>query len=172
MIELKAEMTAEEFRAWQNQTGQGRPITVKRSGRSGKSSDDVNWHQRLLEQIQLVGLPTPRKEYSFHPERRWRFDVAWVSIRLAVEVDGGIHGRPVTCHNCGQTVKRRLKNGRWMVVREGGRHNTGSGFEADAEKLNEAVMHGWAVLRATSKSIEDGSAVRLIERVYRLLAAA
>ncbi len=61
------------------------------------------------------------REYRFHPDRRWRFDVAFPRYRVAVEVDGG----------------------QWMSG--GGRHNT----NADREKLNTAAMHGWLVLRVS-----------------------
>ena len=56
-------------------------------------------------------------EYQFHPERRWRFDFAFPSVKLAIEVDGR------------------------------GRHQTAKGVIADCEKANEAVRLGWRVLR-------------------------
>jgi very-short-patch-repair endonuclease len=31
------------------------------------------------------------REYRFHPDRRWRFDFAFPSVRVAVEVDGKRH---------------------------------------------------------------------------------
>lgn len=31
------------------------------------------------------------REHRFHPERRWRFDFAFPSVKLAVEVDGRYH---------------------------------------------------------------------------------
>lgn len=57
------------------------------------------------------------EEYRFHPERRWRFDFAWPSQRLALEIDGR------------------------------GRHQTVVGTRQDCEKLNAAVALGWAVMR-------------------------
>lgn len=77
-------------------------------------------------------------EHRFHDSRKWRFDMAWFAHNLAVECDGGT----------------------WT----GGRHLTGQGFERDCEKLNEAVLLGWRVLRVTSDQINDGRAVRWIER--------
>lgn len=63
------------------------------------------------------------REHRFHPGRRWKFDFAFPSVRLAVEVDGR------------------------------GRHHSVDGFRKDCEKLNEAVRMGWRVLRfpATDK---------------------
>jgi very-short-patch-repair endonuclease len=64
------------------------------------------------------------REYHFHPTRKWRFDFAWPSQLVAVEIDGR------------------------------GRHQTVAGVRADCEKHNEAARLGWRVLRfpATDKS--------------------
>lgn len=64
-------------------------------------------------------LPQPEREYKFHPTRNWRFDFAWPSLKIAVEVDGG----------------------QWLA--RGGRHNT----DADREKMNTAAELGWRVFR-------------------------
>ena len=61
----------------------------------------------------------PEQQYRFHPTRRWRFDYAFPSVKLAVEVDGG----------------------QWSP--RGGRHNT----DGDREKLNAAAVLGWRILR-------------------------
>lgn len=96
----------------------------------------------LLERhIALCGLPSPAREFRFHPKRRWRFDFAWPLYRAAVEVDGGIYSR--------------------------GRHVRGSGFERDAEKRNAAVLAGWRVLHFTPRHIKSGKAVREIENLLR-----
>lgn len=55
-------------------------------------------------------------QYRFHPERRWAFDFAWPSQRLAVEIDGR------------------------------GRHQTVVGARGDSEKRNTALLMGWRVL--------------------------
>ncbi len=128
--------------------------------------DKQHWLSELLRQITERNLPTPRLEYIFHAERKWRFDMDWKphGYLVAVEVDGGLFARPVICHHCGQQVKRRLQNGRMVTVREGGRHNSGTGYEKDAEKLNEAALYGWRVLRVTPKAIASGQAIDWIER--------
>ena len=76
--------------------------------------------------------------HQYLHERDWRFDFAWPVKHWAVEVDGGTFS--------------------------GGRHTRGSGYEADTEKLNEAVLRGWRVLRVTKNQVEDGSAVDWIKR--------
>jgi very-short-patch-repair endonuclease len=81
------------------------------------------------------------REFRFAAPRRWRFDFAWVPEHVAVEVDGGS----------------------WS----GGRHTSGSGFEADCEKLSEAAALGWRVLRVTPRMIQTGAALALIERALQ-----
>ena len=74
------------------------------------------------------------KEYRFHPVRKWRADYAIESIRVLIEVEGGI----------------------WTQ----GRHTRGKGYLGDMEKYNAATVMGWKVLRYTpdqlhTKSLED-----------------
>jgi len=83
-------------------------------------------------------IPAPEREYRFHPKRFWRMDFAWPAAMLAVEVDGGV----------------------WAQ----GRHSRGAGYIADCEKLNEATLLGWRVLRVTGQHIDDGSAIDWIRR--------
>lgn len=67
------------------------------------------------------------KEYRFHPVRRWRFDYALPTFKIALEVEGGV----------------------WT----GGRHTSPTGFLGDMEKYNTATLLGWRVLRATPKEL-------------------
>lgn len=75
-------------------------------------------------------LPPPEFEWRFHPKRKWRFDVAWVPWRIALEVEGGIFIN--------------------------GRHSRGGGMLKDMEKYNEAAALGWRVLRCTPGTILTG----------------
>ncbi len=86
-----------------------------------------------------AGLPTPVSEFRFHPTRRWRFDLAFVSQRLAVEIDGGLY--------------------------TGGRHSRGQGRERDLEKLAEALCLGWRVLVVSPRMIQDGRALAWLTRL-------
>lgn len=95
----------------------------------------------LLIDIKRLKLPIPEREWRFHPTRRWRFDLAWPGDKVAAEVEGAT----------------------WA----NGRHNRGSGFEADCIKYGEAAISGWRVVRVTKKMIEDGRAVDLIERALK-----
>jgi very-short-patch-repair endonuclease len=95
----------------------------------------------LDRQCQLAGLPMPTPEYRFHPTRRWRFDLAWPDKSIAVEVDGAVY--------------------------TGGRHTRGKGFENDMEKVNAAVLAGWAVLRFSTGMVRDGRALGVIEQLLK-----
>jgi very-short-patch-repair endonuclease len=92
----------------------------------------------LCWQLRAADAPAPVLEHTFAKAmgRRWRFDLAWPSRMLAAEVDGGS----------------------WV----GGRHTTGTGFEADAEKLSAAAALGWRVCRFTPRMIRDGKALTLV----------
>jgi very-short-patch-repair endonuclease len=93
----------------------------------------------LLHQMQLVGLPTPEREYRFAPPRRYRADFAYPDKMLLIEVEGGV----------------------WVR----GAHTRGGHYNSDCEKYNLAAMNGWKVLRFTSNMINDGTAIDTIEKV-------
>ena len=92
--------------------------------------------ETLAMQIRTVGLPAPDREFRFAPPRKWRFDFAWPTYKLAVEVEGG--------------------------VGNGGRHTRLAGFEDDCEKYNAAALDGWAVLRFTTRQVIKGQALAVI----------
>lgn len=94
----------------------------------------------LAGQMRAAGYPEPVREHRFARDvgRGWRFDFAWPFIRLAAEVEGGI----------------------WT----GGRHVTGAGYAGDLEKYNEGALLGWLIVRFTSEMVEDGRALRVVER--------
>lgn len=71
------------------------------------------------------------REHVFHPVRRWRFDFAFPSQRVAVEIEGA--GSGPRCPACHQP--------------KFGRHQQLDGARKDAEKYNTAAAMGWRVLR-------------------------
>ena len=83
----------------------------------------------------LIGVGVVR-EYRFHPVRRWRFDYAVPSAKVALEVEGGV----------------------WT----GGRHTRGQGFLGDMEKYNTATLMGWKVLRTTPKELNTAATVKML----------
>ena len=163
LSELPDEMSLEDYLEWYAASGGNAAARVsKGKGKIKEASTD--WGKVLIDQLALAGKPLPTREHIFHPKRKWRLDLAWVDRLIAVEIDGGLFARPVVCHNCKQTVKR-LVNGKWVVVREGGRHNTGSGRANDIEKTNEAQLLGWHIYHVTPAQVESMAALELLMRV-------
>lgn len=93
----------------------------------------------LALQLQALRIEFER-EFQFCPDRRWRADFR--VGRVLVEVEGGI----------------------WS----GGRHTRGAGFESDCEKYNWAALHGWLVLRYSTRQVLAGQAARgVVEAMER-----
>lgn len=90
------------------------------------------------------GLPEPQLECRFHPQRKWRFDFAWVNVSedlwipVALEVQGGI----------------------WI---QGG-HNRGAQMLKDYEKYNEAAALGWRILYVQPKDLCTVDTANLVKR--------
>jgi hypothetical protein len=81
----------------------------------------------LLNQSGCGGYAT---EHRFHPERKWRFDIAWPDKMLAVEWEGGVY--------------------------QNGWHQSIARYIGDCRKYNAAVLLGWRVLRYTAAdSLQD-----------------
>ncbi len=81
------------------------------------------------------------KEYRFHPVRRWRFDYAIPSHKIALEVEGGV----------------------WT----GGRHTSPKGFLGDIEKYNAATLLGWRVFRTTPDALLTSATLKLIRQAIQ-----
>lgn len=94
--------------------------------------------------MRAAGLPEPEREVRFDPERRWRFDYLWPSIRLALEIEGGV----------------------WSS----GRHTRGKGFLGDIEKYNAATLLGFRVIRATPKMVQSGEVAELVKTAFERMA--
>lgn len=84
------------------------------------------------------GLPEPVAEFRFHPSRRWRWDLAFVAQKLAIEVDGGIFVQ--------------------------GKHVRGVGKEKDFEKQNEGAALGWRIIRCTPRKLCTMATVDVVRR--------
>jgi hypothetical protein len=57
-----------------------------------------------------------------------------------------------------------VEGGAWIK----GRHQTGSGFEADMEKYAAAMDHGYRVLRVSGKMVKSGEAAVRASRLLHL----
>jgi hypothetical protein len=127
-------MSLAEFRQKYQQTGKGWRAKAEPAGRkSFKQGEGTDWEATLLAQIKQAGLPEPVREHRFHDKRRWRLDLAWPSLLVACEVEGGVYAQ--------------------------GRHIRGKGFEEDCRKYNEAATLGWLLVRVTPGLIEQGEAL-------------
>jgi hypothetical protein len=128
-------MDLAEFRRRYEQTGKGWKPQASAGKAGGKASpaEGKDWEEELLAQIKLAGLPEPVREHRFHGTRKWRFDLAWPSLLVACEVEGGVYAQ--------------------------GRHTRGKGFEEDCRKYNEAATLGWLLVRVTPGLIEQGEAL-------------
>lgn len=87
--------------------------------------------------------PMPRRNFRFHPTRRWELDFAWPGAKVAVELHGGVYQR--------------------------GRHQRMRGFHNDRQKMRAAVMLGWRVLEYTTVDLTERP-VQVCEEVATLLA--
>lgn len=88
--------------------------------------------------FRLIGdnpsIPFPVEEFKFHPTRRWRIDLCWPDQKLAMEIEGGIF---LTMENGNATGHRSITN-----------------FKGDMEKYNALSIHGYSLLRVTTRQME------------------
>lgn len=146
-MEPLLEMTSEEFRQQYGKKAAVRPARSSRKRTSRKQEKEkTDWPAELLRQIRAAGLPEPTREYTFHAERKWRFDFSWKKhgFLVACEVEGGIWMQTETGRSKGHAHPER--------------------FLSDCEKYNEAALYGWLVLRVTPEMIRDGRAIDWLHR--------
>lgn len=99
---------------------------------------DSELEMMLVTRLERAGLPLGEGQYRFVPGRLYRFDRAYPSQMVAVEIQGGV----------------------WV----NGAHSRGSGVERDCVKLSIAAALGWRVLPISKAMIESGQAVELIRQ--------
>lgn len=104
----------------------------------------VEIKQRFMLSLLARKVTLPEQEHVFHPERQWRFDMAWAEAMLAVEIEGGVFS---------------AYNG------QRSRHTEGAGYAEDCEKYNAAAELGWTVLRMTDRQVDSGDGAALVERM-------
>lgn len=101
-----------------------------------------DYKAEFLSQLRLCGLPAPDKEVRFTQRRRWRFDFAYVDLKLAIEYQGGVY-------------------------HAGMGHQTVSGMERDCLKFSTAASLGWRVMPINAGMVRRGEAVQLVEQALR-----
>jgi len=93
-------------------------------------------------QCEQAGLPTPVREYSAIPGRRYRWDFAWPEARVLVEINGGTYAHMG--------------------------HSTGTGIARDYEKSNLAVLAGWKVFAFDRRMVEGGAALAVVSKALEV----
>lgn len=100
--------------------GQGRPgSTTVKTYLTDELAGASALERRAIAVIAWAGLPTPAREYSVPWQPSQRFDLAYPTARLAIELDGRAH------------------------------HIGPGQFERDRRRDRQAARHGWLVLRFT-----------------------
>jgi hypothetical protein len=128
-----------------------KPVRIRSAAsvlRGAKVKRDIGKGARLADLLLTQAepfLPGGVREYRFHGERLWRFDIAWPeqavsgARRIAVEVEGGA----------------------WVK----GGHTRGLHFKSDIEKYAEAQVLGWIVLRVMPEHVISGKAADWLYRI-------
>ena len=103
-------------------------------------------------------LPAPNAEYPFTHDivgggkgvrqrlaekglKNWRFDLAWPTLMVAAEVEGGAYVN--------------------------GRHVQGQGFANDLVKYGWAAYYGWIVYRCDANMIKTGMAAHQLSKIIK-----
>jgi very-short-patch-repair endonuclease len=97
--------------------------------------------QVLAYQCMADKLPPFELEYRFIPTRKFRLDIAWPSLRVGVEIDGGVFSRQA--------------------------HGSITGILRDMDKHNELILAGWRVLRFTPAQVRSGDAIEGLKRLLK-----
>ncbi len=124
-----------EKHAKQNRESRAR-IKQERATARPKGKVKSEGEETLAAHLKAHKIGGWEREYRFAPPRRWRADFAFPVYDLLVEVEGGL----------------------WIK----GRHQTGTGYQADLEKYNAATMLRWRVLRFSTQQVKSGEAVKTI----------
>lgn len=101
-----------------------RPVLEARQ--PGCDPADSELEARVARWLAAAALPTPVRQHPVLTEHhRYRVDLAYPDLRIAIELDGWAH------------------------------HGTRRAFDRDRERGNDLELAGWTVLRFTSRSTRD-----------------
>lgn len=116
-------------------------VLLKKLTVNGKISVEKESIRTLLWVFKREGLiPEFVEELQFHNERKFRFDWAIPSLKIAIEYEG--------------------------LFSEKSGHTTVSGYTKDCIKYNLCQIEGWKVLRYTAKNYNDlGSDLRKLLKI-------
>ena len=111
---------------------------LKQAAKQKPQNADVDL---LCWQLNNVGLPHER-EHRFDDRRKWRFDIAFPAVKLAIEIDGGL-------------------------FIDGG-HSRGRARINDMERDIAANLLGWLVVRMPPEWVKPGKALAHIEQLVKV----
>lgn len=103
-----------------------------------KADAALGFHRIMIAR----GVDGFEREVALVPGRRYRWDLVHRRLKIAIEIQGGIH------------------------MRRGG-HNTAAGIQRDAEKLNLCVLQGYRPLFFTTDDLrkDPDGCIDVIRRV-------
>ncbi|MDQ6725954.1 MAG: type IV toxin-antitoxin system AbiEi family antitoxin domain-containing protein [Actinomycetota bacterium] len=105
----------------------------------GYDPGDSDLETRVLRALVAAGLPVPVQQHRVRLDgRAYRLDLAYPALKLAIELDG------------------------WEF------HGRRSAFDDDRARANLLVVHGWTLLRFTSRST-DAEIVAIVETARRTI---
>lgn len=107
--------------------------------RDGKQALQVAW--KVLTRDPWPFVP----EFVFAKPRRWRFDWADETTKVAIEVEGVTFFGPAI-----------------------GRHQSAKGIEGDMQKYNRAIELGWVVMRYSQRMIQN-EPFGIVEQIQAVL---
>ena len=114
-------------------------VPVKQTNPTIKDVEKLTQFKHLTKIFLDLNLPLPITEHKFHPDRKWRFDYAWIDQRVALECEGGI----------------------WSKMG----HSTGKGITRDVEKYNNATVLGWRIIRCTPQNIFSTEIITMVKQL-------
>jgi hypothetical protein len=122
-----------------------------------KAAPKLTLEQRLLiEQLRGKGYAA-LPEVRFHPERKWRIDVAATKYQWTFDQ---LTPGPAPIGGGSWCYAIEINGGAWSR----GRHTRGAGYIRDLEKLNALTELGWRILQFTPQQVRTGEALAQIER--------
>jgi very-short-patch-repair endonuclease len=120
--------------------------TTQSSGRTSQAGSRAKRGSNRAEEAfaywcRALKLPMPQRNFRFHPTRRFEIDWAWPTLKVGIEIQGGI----------------------WV----GGAHARPMNIVRDMTKHNLLLDFGWRVWHYTPKEVVDGIAAEHLDKVLR-----
>lgn len=122
-------------------------LTGKKPEKPARKGLRSKLEESLVEQLLRIDLPDFVSDYRWHSTRQWKWDIAFIDQRIAIEVDGA------------------RQDGK-------GDHQTEQGMTNDCQKQCNGILWGWTVLRVTATMVKSGEAADLIQRTITRQAVA